>query len=120
MDINIFEMIKPELIILIPVCWGLGFLIKSTPCPNKLIPSINAFFSVLLACLYVFASDSCDNIFMMIFIGFTQGIVCFILAWLSYEKFIKAGVEKEVKIKLNKTYVSSEEIQDIIDEDAKG
>jgi len=96
-------MIKPELLVLIPVCWGIGILIRATKCPNKFIPFINALISVILAFLYVFSSSSINSIGLDCFISITQGIVCWAISWVTYDKFIKSGVENDYKVKLTST-----------------
>lgn len=102
MDFNIVDMIRPELLVLIPVCWGVGILIRATKCPNKFIPFINAFISIILAFLYIFSSSN-ENIGLNSFIAFTQGIVCWAISWITYDKFIKIGVENDFKVKLTTT-----------------
>jgi len=103
MELNIVDMIKPELLVLIPVCWGIGILIRATKCPNKFIPFINALISVILAFLYVFSSSSINSIGLDCFISITQGIVCWAISWVTYDKFIKSGVENDYKVKLTST-----------------
>lgn len=100
MEFSFTDMIMPELLVLIPACWGIGYLIRSTKCPNRFIPFLNAIISVLLAILYTF-SETPDSVLHNIFVGVTQGIVCWIVSWVSYDKFIKQGVEKDLKIKLS-------------------
>lgn len=86
MDIQNY--IMPELLILIPVCWGFGLMIKSTPLNNQWIPLVLGALCVSLSALWVFASSR-DNIAMGFFIGITQGVLCWLVAWLSYDKLIK-------------------------------
>lgn len=85
---NIQDFIRPELLVLIPVCWGLGLMLKSTPINNQWIPAILCLCSVLLSGLYVYAS-SAETLAMGVFVGVTQGVLCWVVAWQSYDKIIK-------------------------------
>lgn len=86
---NIQDYIMPQLLILIPVCWGIGLMLKSTPLNNQWIPAILCLCSVLLSCLWVFASIA-EPVSLGVFTGVTQGVICWLAAWLSYEKAIKS------------------------------
>lgn len=87
---NIQDFIRPELLVLIPVCWGIGLAIKSTPINNQWIPALLCLCSVLLASLYVF-STATETTLMGVFVGVTQGIICWLVAWQSYDKIIKTN-----------------------------
>jgi len=87
---NIQDYIRPELLILIPVCWGLGLMLKSTPINNQWIPPILCLCSVLLSGLYVYATET-ETLAMAVFVGATQGVLCWLASWLSYEKVIKTN-----------------------------
>lgn len=87
---NIQDFIRPELLILIPVCWGIGLMLKSTPVNNQWIPAVLCLCSVLLACLYVFSSAN-EAPPEGIFAGVTQGVLCWLVAWQSYDRIIKPG-----------------------------
>lgn len=94
--LDILSLIQPELAILIPMCWGLGLLIKSIKIiKNKYIPLILAICSVIMATLYIFAIDGGANIALDIFMSITQGIVAWGIAWISYEKVIKCKTKNE-------------------------
>lgn len=85
---NIQDYIKPELLILVPSCWGLGLMLKSTPINNQWIPLVLGIFSVCMACLWVF-STVVEPVTMGVFVAVTQGIICWAAAWLSFDKAIK-------------------------------
>jgi len=85
---NIQEYIRPELLILVPVCWGIGLMLKSTPLNNQWIPLILALCSILLSGLYVYAFEDW-TLSTGIWVGVTQGMLCWVASWLSYEKVIK-------------------------------
>ena len=96
-NFDILNVLKPELAILIPVCWGIGLLVKSSKIKNKYIPSILAVTSVLMATLYTFADLNGVNIAMGIFASIAQGVGYWVIAWLSYEKGIKKLSNKNNK-----------------------
>lgn len=85
---NIQEFIRPELLILIPVCWGIGLMLKSTPFNNQWIPAMLCLSCILMSSLYIFATAA-DTLAMNIFAGITQGVICWLVAWQSYDKLIK-------------------------------
>lgn len=86
---NIQDYILSGLLILIPSCWGIGLMLKSVPrFNNQWIPPILCAFSVAMSCLWVFASVA-EPVAMNIFTGITQGVLCWLVAWLTYEKGIK-------------------------------
>ena len=93
-EFNVLELITPELLILIPTCWGIGLLIKSSKLPNRAIPIVNCIISILLAVLYLFTMNPTAPIGLNIFSAFTQGVVCWIIAWITYEKVIKRAGNK--------------------------
>lgn len=85
---NIQDFIRPELLILIPVCWGIGLMLKSTPISNQWIPAILGLCSILLAILYIF-STAAETPPIGLWIGITQGVICWLVAWQSYDRIIK-------------------------------
>ena len=85
---NIQDFIFPELLILIPTCWGVGLALKSILKKNHVIPPILCCASVFLAILWVWASMR-ENPAMLVFMGVTQGALCWLVAWLSFEQGIK-------------------------------
>jgi hypothetical protein len=94
---NIMDYVKPELLILIPTCWGIGMVLKATSLNNQAIPGILCLCSVALAGLYV-AAQSGGNLPMAIFTGITQGVIAWLVAWVTYEKGIKMiGVATEAQ-----------------------
>ncbi len=72
MDIQ--DYIKPELLIMVPVLYGAGMMIKHTEViADKWIPAILGLAGILLAALYVIATEGVS--FMGAFVGITQGIL---------------------------------------------
>ena len=72
------EFIKPELLILVPVMWVIGYGIKRSGISNTYIPLILGGISVVLSVLYVFAvAEVYDwrSIMAGAFTAITQGIL---------------------------------------------
>lgn len=75
---NIQDYIKPELLILIPVLNLIGVAIKNSNIKDKLIPLILGVCGILLAGLYVFATEPTEGaraVAIALFVGITQGIL---------------------------------------------
>lgn len=71
---NYEDYIKPELLVLIPVCYLLGAFIKETEkIKNKYIPLVLGVFAVLMAAVFVAATEGFS--LMGIFTSITQGIL---------------------------------------------
>ncbi len=81
MDIELIkEFVKPEMLILIPVLYFLGVMIKNTLIvKDKFIPLTLGVLGILLAVIWVLATADINtnkDIFMAIFTAITQGILC--------------------------------------------
>lgn len=76
MDIEALkELVKPELAILIPVMWAIGYAIKNTQkIDDKYIPIILGVVSILLTALGLLATVESDFI-TLLFAAITQGII---------------------------------------------
>lgn len=76
MDIEALkELIKPELAILIPVMWAIGYAIKNTQkIDDKYIPIILGVVSILLTALGLLATVE-SNLVTLLFAAITQGII---------------------------------------------
>lgn len=73
------ELIKPELLVLIPVLYFLGNSLKDSEIPNKHIPWFLGLVSVVMCTLFVIATTDIgywNEALMVVFSGFTQGILC--------------------------------------------
>lgn len=77
---DVMNYIKPELLVLVPVLYLLGLMIKKTEyIKDKYIPIIICLVSIFLAILYVLATAELGgfrNIVIAIFTSITQGILC--------------------------------------------
>jgi len=71
------EFIKPELLILVPVLYliGAGFK-RSSFFADKWIPAALGGVGVALSCVYLAATAGTGGVLMIIFTGFTQGVLC--------------------------------------------
>lgn len=73
------EFIKPELLIVIPVCYFVGSaLVKSEKVKNEYIPFILGATGIALSVLYVFATCNiidAKSVLMALFIALTQGVL---------------------------------------------
>lgn len=75
MDIR--SLIKPELLVLIPVLYLIGMWLKSTPKVNNwVIPFVLGTLGIFLSTLWVFATGTQGQYALAIFAGITQGILC--------------------------------------------
>lgn len=94
---QIMNYLKPELLALIPVVWGLGLVLKALPITNKdaWIPLILALCSTGLAALYVLGTGEVQNAALAAFTAITQGLVAWLVAWVSYDQGIKKLQKKE-------------------------
>lgn len=72
---NLQDFIKPELLVVVPVLYVIGLIIKNTKKINdNYIPAIVGLIGVTLSMIYVIATS--DFSLMSVFTGFTQGILC--------------------------------------------
>lgn len=78
MDMDLLkEFIKPELVVLIPVLYLIGVMIKNTLLiKDKYIPLILGLSGIVLSVIWLLATEGTDNIFMAVFTAITQGILC--------------------------------------------
>lgn len=73
------EFIKPELIVLVPVLYLIGMMLKKSQISDKYIPSYLGIVSIALSGLVVFSSVALTDwkeVFLGVFSCFTQGVLC--------------------------------------------
>lgn len=73
------QFIKPELLILIPALYAIGAAIKKASIKDKFIPLILGACGVVLAGVYLFASEPITGtqaVATAIFTAVTQGVLC--------------------------------------------
>lgn len=75
---EVFNFIKPELLILIPVLYFIGLGIKKSNIPDKHIPLLLGIISIFLSTLWVFSTSEINNwqdVTNAVFVSITQGIL---------------------------------------------
>ncbi len=95
MDVNIISYVKPELFVVIFVLWGLGLMFKASKIENKYIPIWLCVFALVIALIWVYATTEITTsqmLAMAIFTAIVQGVIIWLIAWLTYDKFIKSGL----------------------------
>jgi hypothetical protein len=91
---NYQDYIKPELLILIPVLYIMGLIIKSTEAiKNKYIPAILGLAGIALASLYVIATEGLTG--TSLFTAITQGILAAGAAVYANELIDQLGGKKD-------------------------
>lgn len=71
---NFNDYVQPELLVLIPVLYALGSIIKNTEkIKDNYIPALLAVFGIVLSCLYVMATDGITA--TSIFTAIVQGVL---------------------------------------------
>ena len=91
---NYQDYIKPELLILIPVLYIMGLIIKSTETiKNKYIPALLGLAGIALASLYVIATEGLTG--TSLFTAITQGILAAGAAVYANELIDQLGGKKD-------------------------
>jgi len=73
------EMIKPELLVLVPVLYIFGAALKKSQILDKYIPMLLGLVSMVLGVVYLLATSSLatwQEIMLAFFSGITQGVLC--------------------------------------------
>lgn len=76
MDIK--EYIKPELLVLIPVIYIIGLILKKSKCADKWIPVVLGVVAIVLSTMWVFSTSDIIgfmDVVHLLFVSFTQGIL---------------------------------------------
>jgi hypothetical protein len=96
MDMELLkEFIKPEVLMLIPVLYLIGIMLKNTTLiRDKFIPLVLGLAGIILAVVWILATKGTDNIYMAIFTAITQGILC-AGASVYVNELFKQGVKNE-------------------------
>ncbi len=92
MDIEIIkEFIDPQLVIIVPMLWGIGMALKQSLIENRFIPILLLICSCMVVMLHLTSTNPLtDNqlVAACVFAGITQGSVIWLAAWLGYEQFL--------------------------------
>lgn len=97
MDIEVIrEYIDPQLLIVVPMLWGIGMAVKKSSIKNNFIPFILLVCSCAVVMLHLTGTNLITDSTALagcIFAGLTQGSVIWLAAWTGYEKLLKKGGE---------------------------
>jgi hypothetical protein len=104
---NWINLIKPEMLVLMPVLYIIGNLIKSSPAKNWMIPFILWGISVVITVAYIFATEDIDAIHF--FIGFVQGTLLTFATVGTNEVIKQAAISKAIVGKEDETDGAKEE-----------
>ena len=91
------EYINPQLLIIVPMLWGIGMAIKTSTIQNRFIPAILLVCSCAVVILHLTGTNMIldpQALSACMFAGVTQGSVIWLCAWLGYEKFLRNGESK--------------------------
>ena len=73
------ELIKPELLTLVPVLYLIGMGLKKSQLADKHIPWVLGAISVVLSTMFIVSTSTINGwheTLMAVFSGFTQGVLC--------------------------------------------
>lgn len=97
MDWNVIvEFVRPELLILIAVCYCLGLFLKGIPkCPDWIIPISILGFSIIVAPLYLAVVVENTFTWAILLLGIFYGIICAAIAVFGNQVVKQLGKRKE-------------------------
>lgn len=77
-SVNLNDYVRPDMLIIIAVCYSFGVMLKSTPyIKNWIIPYLLTILSVVLCFLWIYSSEGgTKQLTAIIFDSVTQGILC--------------------------------------------
>lgn len=85
------QYIEPQLLILIPMLWGIGMAVKKSSIQNRFIPLILLISSCCVSMLHLTSTKVIldpQSLAACLFAAITQGSVIWLCAWVGYEKFL--------------------------------
>ena len=88
---TIQEFIDPQIMVVIPMLWGVGMAVKKSTIENRFIPVILLICSCAVVMLHLTSTNlilDTQSLSACIFAGITQGSVIWLCAWTGYEKFL--------------------------------
>lgn len=95
MDIEIIkEFIDPQLLVVVPMLWGIGMAVKKSTIENRFIPAVLLMCSCGVVMLHLMSTNlllDSQTVAACMFAGISQGSVIWLAAWLGYEKILKGG-----------------------------
>lgn len=107
---DIIKTIEPELMILIPFGYGICYIMKSIKIfPDRFIPAVSCLIVILMAILYNINKKSTSFMFSAI----SQGVIAWLVAWLTYSKFMldkeQIDVDNKKEEEIKKETIETEE-----------
>ena len=91
------EFIDPQLMVIVPMLWGIGMAVKKSSIENRFIPFILLICSCCVVILHLTGTNlitDSNALAGCIFAGLTQGSVIWLVAWTGYEKVLKESRER--------------------------
>ncbi|MEG1782009.1 MAG: phage holin family protein, partial [Oscillospiraceae bacterium] len=85
------QYIQPQLLIIVPMLWGIGMAVKKSSIKNQYIPLILLCSSCLVTMLHLTSTKiilDYEGVSACLFAGITQGSVIWLVSWIGYEKFL--------------------------------
>lgn len=67
--------VRQELLVLVPVLYWIGLILKNSKINDKHIPILLGIISIILCGIYIFATSDSDNILLMVYSILTQGLL---------------------------------------------
>ena len=86
------EFIDPQLLVVVPMLWGIGMAVKKSTIENRFIPAVLLVCSWAVVMLHLMGTNlllDSQAVAACIFAGVSQGSVIWLCAWLGYEKVLK-------------------------------
>ena len=90
------EFIDPQLLVVVPMLWGIGMAVKKSSIENRFIPAILLLCSWAVVMLHLTGTNLIVDSTALagcVFAGVTQGSVIWLVAWAGYEKVIRESRE---------------------------
>ena len=95
MDIDMIQQfIDPQLLIVVPMLWGIGMAVKKSTIENRFIPAVLMVCSCMVVMIHLVSTNRLADrqaVAACVFAGISQGSVIWLRAWLGYEKILKGG-----------------------------
>ena len=92
------EFIDPQLLIVVPMLWGVGMAVKKSTIENRFIPAVLLVCSCLVVTLHLMGTNTVAGsqaVAACMFAAASQGSVIWLCAWLGYEKLLKNGEDRQ-------------------------
>lgn len=94
----ILEYIDPQLVIIVPMLWGIGMAVKKSSIENRFIPVLLLVCAWAVVMMHLMSTKMIvdrRSVSAMLFAVITQGSVIWLASWMGYEKVLKGREETE-------------------------